>query len=60
MREYIEDRATAILNQLLDNYAEEDRDEEVDTIRDDVMVDDELRNFRPSADEEMRQCARNT
>lgn len=56
MQEYIYDRTTIMLNRIMDNYAEEDREEEVDTIRDDVMIDDEIRNFRPQADDGVCGC----
>lgn len=45
--------SSRILNNILSNYAELEREEEVDTIMDDVMLDDD---FRPQASEDIDPC----
>lgn len=46
--------AERIINKLLDNYSEYDREEEIDTIEEDVM--DAYEHCMPQADEDLYPC----
>lgn len=50
----VEEIATRIVNNILSNYAELEREEEVDTIEDDMM--DAYNHCIPQADEDLYPC----
>lgn len=54
--ERIKQAALEIANYVLSIDFEIDKEEDIDTIKDDVMLDDEQENFRPQADEDTQPC----